>query len=173
MGWDVDLERESERTSHDGQWYVGRFWCGDEFYELYENTIGENEYDYSIHRHAKGDSIFFVNRSQYYFYNSYDNLTSKELMSKITRIIVNCLDGNDINEDFDWTDSVQSAKPTWEELEVGDTIIYQPKHFKEPRYYTFYGIQDDRLRFRQATDKRGILMNKISYNNLYRDGYIR
>jgi hypothetical protein len=78
-----------------------------------------------------------------------------------------------LNESFDWTDSVQPAKSTWEELEVGDTIIYQPRHFSEPRYYTFYGIQDDRLRFRQATENRGILMNKISYNNLHRDGYIR
>jgi hypothetical protein len=74
--------------------------------------------------------------------------------------------------EFDWTDSVQPSKSTWEELVIGDSMIYQPKHFPEPKYYTFYGEQDDRLRFRQATDKRGMLMNKISYNNLVRDGYI-
>lgn len=82
---------------------------------------------------------------------------------------------NNITEsnDFEWIDDANPAKRTWEELVVGDTIIYEPKHFSEPKYYTYHGIQDDRLRFREYDHKRGILMNRISYNNLVRDGYIK
>jgi hypothetical protein len=79
---------------------------------------------------------------------------------------------NNLTEENDWIEDITPVKRTWEELVVGDTIKYQPKHFTEPKYYTYHGVQDDRLRFREYEHKKGILMNRISYNNLVRDGYI-
>ncbi len=84
-----------------------------------------------------------------------------------------------LNEsEFEWTDDVSPAKSTWEELEIGDVITYQPQHFTRPKYYRYYGvdkpdIDGGRLVFRRDGEKSGILMVKLSYNNLVRDGYIK
>jgi hypothetical protein len=101
MGWGVDLERLSERTSHDGEWFFGQFWCGDVLYELYETMVGISndtmEYKYSMNYHSRDDRS-----GEFVYEDSYDDLTAKELMSKVTRVIVKCLDGDKVNESNDF-----------------------------------------------------------------------
>jgi hypothetical protein len=100
MGWDVDLERDYERTTNGG-YFFGKLWCGDEFYELYQ-------YDdtFTVRFYTRQE---YHGKTDYYQYDAYDDLTSKELISIMTRAIVQCLDGvGHIKEsnDFEWTDSV-------------------------------------------------------------------
>jgi hypothetical protein len=104
MGWDVDLERGSEQTSHVGEWFFGQFWCGDELYELYESMVGSEEYEYSMNYHTRDERS-----GELMFSDSYDNMTPKELMSKITKVIVKCLDGDSVNEsnDFEWSKDIE------------------------------------------------------------------
>jgi len=98
MDWDVDLERESERTT-DGGWYFGRLWCGDEFYELYEY---EDTFTIKFYIKEYGD---------YRLYDIYQDLTSRELMLGMTKIIVECLGSEKLTEstnDMDWVNDIDS-----------------------------------------------------------------
>jgi hypothetical protein len=89
LGWDVDLERDYDCSADGFGCFFGRFWCGrgenEQLHELYE-------YDgkFSITTHSK--SMTYSGDMKYFQTDIYNNLTSEELMSKITKIIVKCLD---------------------------------------------------------------------------------
>jgi hypothetical protein len=83
MDWDVDLERDHEWTTDEEGYFFGRFWCGEGLYELYE--YGDT---YTIRMYSRE---IYDGHHRYEHFNSIQDLSSKELMREVTRIIVNCL----------------------------------------------------------------------------------